>query len=351
MVEEDVLFFGDLHLESLNNLFGEKGNDYIFQSFANAVQYAYENGIKLVVQLGDIFDTPYPDQETTARLMRFCLMHPMLKFVFIKGNHDVTNAEEHGLRIMKFIEEVKAVPNLYLFVEPEYRKIMGIPFYFMPWPHKKRKPTDHPTLNIAHIKLSGTMADNGRIMEHGEEIEAGEDFWIIGDLHRYQKIGKRIVYPGTAFQKTFGEPLPKGFVHATIKYGKKLNVACKYIAVDPPFKLINVAVEKPEDLDQVVDAPNLRYKVFIKNDVAVPSNFMELHPSVVSISGFKNRVELDSIMNEGLSVDQIATMDADKLAIKNLNQFLQKKGFDDTKIKRARKLVRGMMEKLNNPED
>lgn len=341
MVEEDILTVGDLHLTGLTTLFGDRGDDHILACLGMAVDYARRNGITKIILPGDLFDHPHPSQEAVARLLRFFLQNADLLFLAIPGNHDYRDASTLAVHILRFIDEARLIPNLRMFTKPAFEEIDGLPFYFMPWPHLRHvEPVDRPVINIAHIKISGALADNGRPIDKGDEIEVGRDYWIIGDLHRYQRIGKRVVYPGTMFQKTFGEPLPKGFLHSTIRAGRTtLKVEHKYVPIKPPFQLINLTVESPDDLAKVSADPADRYKLFIKADVAIPADFLEKHPNVVNVLGYKTKVELDALAQGSLAPDEVPVFDVEKIATDNLADFLSHKGLDKNKVKKARQIV------------
>ncbi len=74
--------------------------------------------------------------------------------------------------------------------------------------------------------------------------------FFCGHLHRHQEY-KRAFYPGTLFQKTFGEPLPKGFFQVNVKYkDNELDAQHEFIEVDPPFKLKTLKISHVDELKQ-----------------------------------------------------------------------------------------------------
>ena len=342
----EIVFVGDTHFESLNNLFGEQGDDYIFQCFQNAVDYATTNNVVNIIQLGDIFDRFNPDEATVVRLLQFCMHNHHHNFYFIIGNHDIKSINLHSSRFLEFVARARLLPNLFIYTTPELKWLDGVPIYFMPWPALSHEALDHPCLNIAHIKVPNTVDDGGRKLKNLEidELPDTDDWWIIGDLHTYQRPGPRIIYPGTMFQKNFGETLPKGFVHSFIKYSnKQQRIYCKhkYVQTDPPFVLENVIINSAADFRDL-PVNNTRYKLIKKVDIEIPNTMLN-NPNVVSVKGFENREELKAMLsNEIVVVDE--TMNLQKNFItQNLDDFLKVRGLTPKQIHRAYKLVDAMV--------
>lgn len=346
----EIVFVGDLHLEGLNSLFGaEQGNKYILETLQSAIKYCQENGVTTIINLGDIFDGPNPSQQAIVGLLQVILAAPGITFHTIIGNHDRKDRAIHSAAMLEFVSKANILPNLKVYTEPTYAEIKGAPIYFMPWPcYKQVERRPHPCINIAHLRLTGAMADNGRPMGEGEaEIEVGNDYWVVGDLHSRQKLGKRVLYPGNSFQKTFGESLPKGITHTEVVWGgNKLKVVHKYVPMEPPFRLINLEINSVADFDLVEAIPAYRYKLFINDELTLPTGFLADHPNVVSAIGFKTKTDLIALQHNEIDIESVPCLDAKRISTLKLGAFLHQRGFTPAKIKRSRSIVRNIVAEL-----
>lgn len=297
----NALAVGDLHLGGLKFLNGfiQDPDDYIYKSLDDVVVYAKEHSIKTVILLGDIFDNPYPSQEDHKRLFKY-LLASGLDWYIISGNHDVDleagdNPVNSLLMPEFYTSEMKK--SIHIYTKPRLIKIAGVRVCFLPWPHSQSL-TKKPCLNVAHITLSKARSDAGRVLE-GRKIRRNPNhYWTIGDLHTKQKYSDRVHYPGNLYQKTFGESLPKGFSHLIVKEtGGELLVDDRWIPVEPPFSLVQLAIDSLEDLDKVEDLNRNKptfYRLKVTSpEVVLPSKFRENHPHVLSVEYPRNRVKVE----------------------------------------------------------
>ena len=58
------LFVGDIHFEGIESYFPENHVELITSTLKQIWQYARENGVENVIIGGDVFDNPYPNDET-----------------------------------------------------------------------------------------------------------------------------------------------------------------------------------------------------------------------------------------------------------------------------------------------
>jgi DNA repair exonuclease SbcCD nuclease subunit len=346
----EFVCIGDLHLGAFGNIFADMDNPdaLVFEAVQQAVDYAKYNGIKTLIFLGDLFDAPEPSQHQVTQLLAFLLTLRDYDVHIITGNHDYEHISHNALEIADFVIRAGMLPHVKLYLKPTQTSIDGVPFCFFPWPHhnrKKFKLTGPPSVNIAHVEQTGALTDSGRKIEEGVKLDQDSgDAWVIGHLHRRQEIG-RIFYPGTLFQKTFGEPLPKGFLHGEAELRKgKLKFKGKWQAIQPPFVLENLRIEAPEDLRQVqaystTDRPIKRYKLFIKNSVALPPTFRVDNPHVVRIDGWKTKQEAEQLEKGNLVLSPAALSDTKKLIFNDLSTTLKEKGLNKPQRKKARKII------------
>jgi DNA repair exonuclease SbcCD nuclease subunit len=347
MASLEFICIGDLHISGLNNLFPNYSfdpNHLIYKALKVPLSYAKENGIKVIIFGGDIFHNPDPSQQEQREFIDFLRKHNKFKFYAIAGNHDYSNTEKISLEISKFTSEISNnLDHVKFFIKPELMKIEGIPFSFLPWPH--HKTLERPSVNIAHVEVTGSIADNGKILEDGYKI-SNSGLWYVGHLHRIQEIG-RANYPGTLYQRTFAEPLLKGFFHVKLEYNKgELSGEHEFVTVDPVYKLITLKISDVDELKQVKkpDSDNIKqYLLLMKNGVEIPAGFLEDFPNVIDVRGKLSIKEINQLEQDGFSMqDTSSSVDI----LEGLEDFLLNDGLDKSEVKTAKRYIKSFIEEL-----
>lgn len=298
----DFLWCGDLHLGGLLAYYAKDHLQPIFNMLAEVEEYALDHGIRHVFQGGDVCDDPAPEQEILRRLMTW-LAGSSLSWYFLLGNHDFSETKRISLELSAWLTRLKNWQHVQFYTKPRQEMIAGIPFCFLPWPYDRALPCKLPQVVLAHIGVVGCKADNGWVIKPsaGVEITVGADFWLIGHLHRHQKI-KRGEYGGTLYQVRFGEPLPKGFLHCrAILENKKLTVETQFIQVQPPHELHTVVIKNAEDLRALPTEKHYCFKLLIQEGVDVPPRLIAEDYRILSVGGWKSKKEL-AALQEG-SID------------------------------------------------
>ncbi len=88
-----IIHTADLHLDSAmkTNLSKEKAKkrkNEILHNFEKMVNYAKENGVKVFLIAGDLFDTKTVTVKTKDIIRRSIEENPEIDFLYLKGNHD-----------------------------------------------------------------------------------------------------------------------------------------------------------------------------------------------------------------------------------------------------------------------
>lgn len=245
------LAVGDIHFEGIENYFPDEHLSLITTTLRQIWRYARENGVENVIILGDVFDSPFPKDESKKAFLK-CL-DKRLKYYIILGNHDYATPQENSLNLCKyFIEDLGLMDNVKFFVKPETVEIDGVKFDMLPFPQTKPL-TPENSVCIGHFECKGYMADNGRKFTSGHILD-DKHVWLLGHLHRQQGD----LYPGSIVQTKFGEPVGKFFFDCKTN-GKQLKL--RKIAIQTPFKLLDVVVSKLEDLD-VLEKENC-YRLYV----------------------------------------------------------------------------------------
>jgi DNA repair exonuclease SbcCD nuclease subunit len=341
VAELEAIFYGDNHFGGLGSLFPNYSfdpDDMAYKSLAYALDYAKENGIKDVFLLGDVFHTPHPTQSQQRRLLRFFLKYPRLRIHAIAGNHDFSTEDELSLEMVDFTAEISSnLEHVKFYTKPTLLEIKGVPVSLLPWPHAST--LEKSSLNVAHIEVSNSVSDNGKTLKTGYKISKS-GVYVIGHLHRRQSYSKRVYYPGTMYQRTFGEPLPKGFCRGTIKRVRgELEWDMDWIQTQPPYELHNIRINDPADFKLITkpDPHKIRqYKLFIRKGIEIPTGFLEDYPNVIETAGKLSVKEIESLEGQGFEIEVI---DQSFNLLDKLDPFLASKGLNPEEIKIARRYL------------
>jgi len=362
LLEMECIVIGDLHWDSLNRFYETNGNDQIKACVDQALDYAKENGIKTVIQTGDIFDSSNPTQQSISDLLGYFLHHSGLNFHFILGNHDFSSDAQHSSHLIDFLANKKLTPNLQIFEKETQVKIEGVPFVFCSHPNVKTKPTKYPTVNILHVDVVGSKFEtSGRVVSKGIKLEDSSDFNIIGHNHKLQSIGKRTIYPGMLYSKIYTKEndFNKGFLHCTIKWSKtKLIVKHKFIPIKLPFKLHTLVINELQDLGQI-KPPTVGkfetnfYKLFVPSDFVLPDDFLVEHPNITDHPfRFKSKGELKALQegDSNIQLDEVRLADSSEVVVRNLDTFLLSKGFDDERVLKGTQIIQNIIAEIRQAE-
>lgn len=237
----NFLAVGDIHFESLARYIPE--GDYITPITSTLKQiweYAKDNAIEHIVLVGDIFDNPFPKDETKKAFLK-CL-DKKLQYHIILGNHDFANTYENSLNLCKyFVQDLGLMENVKFYLKPEVVEINNVKLNFLPFPYKT--PTcPPPAICFGHFETKGSISDSGRVFKDGAILDENYT-WILGHLHRQQGL----IYPGSICQHKFGEPVNKYFFD--VKVNSDDSVEINKVSINTPYKLLDVVINSLEDLN------------------------------------------------------------------------------------------------------
>lgn len=336
----------DWHIGGMNSVFDDP-LEYIVEEIHKPYKYAIENGIEHVIVPGDMSDVPYLSEHALIELVTILMTYDSsVKTYYVLGNHDVASVKKTSMDVLKVFADNGLFKNFKLFYNPSALKLDGIYTSFMPFPHFDVVPTKKPPLIIAHIETSGALGDNGRPLRSGHEDRIKRtpgDFIVTGHLHHHQYLkDKRILYPGSLFQKNFGEKLPKGFLDFQAKYvNGKLKIDYEFINSRPNFKLVNKLIESQEDWESLSTDKNVRYKITLGEGVVIPKNITTLYPNIVNFNGTSTKKKIQG-SEESITVQNIPKFGPTT----GLKKYLEDNDLNAQQIKAAKKLVKDAMNHL-----
>lgn len=342
----EALVTSDWHLEGLSNHFPTDHVERQLETIDRIYQYAVEHGIKHVFIPGDITDKFRMDDETKRKLMQFFLKYEgVIESHYCGGNHDWADMTSTSMDLIKTFTEWDFLKSLHIYLRPEQVVIDGIVVNFLPHPAKESIKHKKPCLNFCHVEAVGALGDNGRPLKAKKDIKVDpRDYTISGHIHLAQVLEKkRFEYCGSPYQKTFGEALPKGFIHIRAQYkNKELVVKRKFVDSKPGFRLETVLVENQKDWSRLEVNRAIRYRIIVKGDLAIPADIRTRVPNISQINSTNKRVDLDNI--DTVDVSELELSDIDPRD--GLKDYLKASGIKKSLRVRARKELNAVLSEI-----
>jgi hypothetical protein len=228
-----IVVIGDLHFGALKSKFGI-WSVYTKLPLHYIMEFCKDKKISEVVLTGDIFDTHSPPQKHIVSLSRFFQEYPAVNFHLYLGNHDIYDKSTHSLHtIAHFFKD----SNVFVYTKPTMRTIHGKKIMFLPWPHKTTKKDAYIT--FAHIPVQGAKLPNGKELK--DAPVAKRSYWIIGDLHNYQK-GKNWIFPGALHQHKTNDDIQRFFLEVILD--KKPKVLTHKLPID--YMIKSITLKRPD---------------------------------------------------------------------------------------------------------
>lgn len=206
--EQKAIWLGDAHFGARNDssLFHDR-----FELFYNHLfAYMLDNGIKLIVQFGDLFDRrKYVNFNTLKRSREYFfdkLKEYGFELVVFLGNHDV--AYKNTLEVNSPSLLLKDYDNIHIIVEPTELVIGNRKLLMLPWIcadnyNRTMECIEQTTAQylLGHLELNGFEMYKGATCDHGFSPDLFAKFaevWT-GHFHHVSKKGN-ITYIGSPCQ-------------------------------------------------------------------------------------------------------------------------------------------------------
>lgn len=193
-----ICCIGDTHIDRMHGII-PNGPSLVIQTLDDIYESMKAKGVKHFVWLGDVFHTPYAEEDSWYALIDFFHRHKDVKTHIIVGNHDMESAKRYSIRFFRKAMKLKWL-NGKVYLKPEVIELSGDKYFMCPHPYV----TDAPKgvrYAFGHFAFSGARTDNGKELVTGNE-PAGR--WILGDFHTPQS-GKRFTYAGSICATSFAE--------------------------------------------------------------------------------------------------------------------------------------------------
>lgn len=329
----------DWHFEALANHFPQDHIQRQLETIDRIYNYAVEHGIKHVIIPGDITDK-YTMADTTKELLlqHFRKYEGIIESWYCGGNHDWADNTQTSMDLIKRFCDWDFLKSLHIFLRPKQVEIDGVIVNFLPFPARKSIKHKKPCLNFCHTEAIGALGDNGRPLRTKKDLKVDErDFTISGHIHLYQYLeAKRFLYNGSPYQKTFGEGLPKGFIHFKAEYvKKKLVVKHKFVDSKPGFRFETVMITDQKQWSQLEVNAAIRYRVYVKDSITIPGDIRTRVPNIAQLYATNKKIDINNVDTIDVSEQQVSDIDPTD----GLRSFLKESGIKKHMRDRAMKEI------------
>lgn len=303
----NIITVGDLHLDwSRKFLTRQEHNAHISKVLIEATNASIKCNARMLVLLGDIFDTPHPTPKAIKALLTWLLWHkrkaPNTIVLFYPGNHDKEDAHSNSLEWLEPLCAPKErATNASLQLAPSRYDVLGFPVVFLPWQLRDPENPDtkveqllkqsRPSLIFAHDEVRGAKMDNGWLAD-GIDLSNTKHWWEIGHLHTPQELhGGRVRYVGTPTVRHWNHE-PKGLGLLRVKHanGRIQNVQRRWLPLLQPYKMVEC-----KGFPKQYDA-NTYYRVHIPVGVPIPDQ--DNIVSVKRIETKKSKKSKDEVISD-----------------------------------------------------
>jgi len=264
-----ILHAADIHLGSkieskFPKTISDKRKKELLSTFDRMVEYAVDNGIKIVLLSGDVFDSDKPTVKVKEYFYKVIKDNPDIDFLYLNGNHDKAGSYVEEIDNLKTFNKESVTTYNYGDIDIsgiELTSTNASSFY-------SKIILDSKKTNIVmlHGEVSNTVGTDKIKIDNLKN--KGIDYLALGHIHSFGegKIDDRgiYVYPGCLEGRGFDEFGEKGFVvlDVTDKISYEfVPFACRYIYN------VDVDVFGAKDLHDIVQKVKDEVKSFDKKDI------------------------------------------------------------------------------------
>ncbi|MBQ7677219.1 MAG: DNA repair exonuclease, partial [Lachnospiraceae bacterium] len=220
-----IIHTADLHIDSkmetnLDRTQAGQRRSELLDTFERMVAFADENGVRVILIAGDLFDKPHIRKNAKRRVLEQITGHPGIDFVYLRGNHDNSD-------FLSDLDPSEIPSNLKLFSDDKWTS-----YVYGSVVITGREITDE-NCKMLPVNLILDQADFNIVTLHGQETNyVGKDrtqiihipefknknidYLALGHIHSYKcdRLDDRgeYCYAGCPEGRGFDECGQKGFV-------------------------------------------------------------------------------------------------------------------------------------------
>ena len=210
-----IIHSADLHLGSrLTSLpvgeIRDTRKNELLKSFNRLIDYAKNNGVKVIIFSGDVFDSDRPAKKDKTFFYNAIKANPDITFLYLRGNHDIEESlEEHFDNLLLFNDSWTSYQiDGVTFTGIELSVNNSTSLY-------SSLSLDTNALNI--VMMHGDINTKGKeYIDIKKLANKNIDYLALGHIHMYgeNKLDSRgiAIYPGCLDGRGFDELGVKGFV-------------------------------------------------------------------------------------------------------------------------------------------
>ena len=281
-----IIHTADLHIDSkIDGLSPEKSKirrEEIIRSFERLVDFAKQNGVKVIIIAGDMFDTKKISLKTRERVFECIRNNAEIDFLYTPGNHDQANDLLSIINLptnfIQFDDKLKSIKY-------EGIVVSGIIL------NSKNSNTIYESLSlnkndtnivIMHGQVAGYISsENAEVISIPRLKDRNIDYLALGHIHSYS-IGNidargKYVYSGCLDGRGFDELGTKGFVLLNCEQGRVYSEFVEFssrVFIERVFDVseydsfYQLSQEIVNNLQTEIDSKNL-VKVILKGQQGV----------------------------------------------------------------------------------
>lgn len=319
---------GDLHLDALTDVVPNI-IDKQLKSVERVLETSINSGYGYAFFLGDIAERTRLSVEAERKFLK--LLHKFdshIQMYFIEGNHDVAREGSSSLSVFQELTAQDRFKTCHFSTGVEHLQIEGAHISLLSYPHTKPKYKEQH-LCFGHFSRPGNIRDNGTVMKKGGVPQKDDNYYVCGHDHTKQKSG-RTIYPGTLYQKNFGESEEKGYL--TFDYTNGVFKP-SWIKHEPEYILREVTLTSKKELKALDDSGRTIYKVYVTADSNIPESALATNPNIYQWFMYRTKSELKTLTRKGTVNDvQSSTIDL----LDGLDDFLESKRASSSVIELAK---------------
>lgn len=306
-----ICAIGDLHIDALDKYIPE-AHTKILSTLDRVVTREKENGSSHLIQLGDSFDSPFPEQHHVIAYLKVLRKHSDMYTYILMGNHDYADVNSNSLKYIKFLCKTGFV-NGEVVTKPKVVKIHDEKYFLCPHPYIDDQPKN-VRYSFGHYGYEGAKSDTGYTLHSGN---APRGRWVLGDYHTPQK-GKNYIYAGSLTQVKWHEDKEKTYL--------RIDESINQIIVKPDIVLDRATIDSVDDLKSL--NRDHYWSVNITRNAKLPPDWATKYPHVV-----RHHTEKQTSKRAKILMQQIVTDDP----LAGLADYLRNEGLSDKEIRYAYK--------------
>jgi len=179
----------------------------ITESFRYMYSYFQKEGVELIINLGDLTNSPHLRAEEITALSIALAYNPSIPEIHLLGNHEALSGDGS-------VNSVSFLPDL--ITVPEIRNFNTWKFLFLPYTNYTEEDIDSYNADIVfgHLEIKGSQASSNYFLQSGispDFLSKKFKLTISGHTHKHSKVKKNVINLGSLSGLNFSSDGDKHF--------------------------------------------------------------------------------------------------------------------------------------------